>query len=55
MRLWVSDDRTMLVRLYEGPPGPGRLDGETVLEVAVRDDADGVWGPPVRLAEERTR
>ena len=42
-RLWVSDDRTMLVRLWD--------DG--TIEVCRRDDAHGIWGPPVALTEER--
>lgn len=42
MKLWVNEDRTVLVREYD--------DG--TMEVATRDDADAIWGPPVRVARE---
>jgi hypothetical protein len=42
-RLWVSDDGTVLVRLWESG----------VLEVAKRRDADAVWGPPIPMLEEK--
>lgn len=43
-RLWVNDDRTVLVRLWD----------TGALEVATRPDRDAVWGPPVWLTEEKT-
>ena len=41
-RLWVSDDRCTLVRLWNN----------RTLEVCRRNEPDGIWGPPVTLAEE---
>jgi len=41
-RLFVSDDRTVLVRMWE--------DG--VVEVCSRPAGIAIWGPPVMLAEE---
>lgn len=41
-RLWVNDDSTILVRLWE----TGNL------EVATRDERGDTWGPPVFMAEE---
>lgn len=52
MRLWVSEDRTVLMRTYDETDGTG---GETVVEVATRETPDGVWGPPRRLTEETSR
>lgn len=42
-RLWVSDDRRMLVRLWDD----GRV------EVATRANTWETWGPPTYLNEER--
>jgi hypothetical protein len=42
-RLWVNDDRTVLVRLW--------ADG--TVEVATRETPAHTWGPPVYLTEER--
>lgn len=44
-QLWVNDDRTVFVRLWE--------DGS--MEVATRDDASCTWGPPVLLTAEKVR
>jgi len=41
-RLWVNDQRTVLVRMWPD----GRV------EVALRDDPTHVWGPPIRLTED---
>ena len=41
-RLWVSEDRTVLVRLW----------GDGTVEVCTRPDGFAVWGPPVLLREE---
>jgi hypothetical protein len=41
-RLWVNQDRTVFVRLWD--------DG--TMEVATRDDPGDTWGPPVELKEE---
>lgn len=43
-RLWVSDSRTVLVRLWE--------DG--TLEVATRDQSGHTWGLPINMTEEVT-
>lgn len=43
-RLWVNDDRTVLVR--EWPDGS--------MEVATRPDAAATWGPPVSVKPERS-
>ena len=42
-RLWVDETRTVLVRAWD--------DG--IMEVATREHPDAIWGPPVRLREER--
>ncbi len=42
-RLWVNDDRTLLVRIW--------ADG--TVETARRDTPQHTWGPPVYLREER--
>jgi hypothetical protein len=42
-RLWVNDERTVLVRLWAS--------GE--LEVAIRSDPAAIWGPPILLTEEK--
>jgi hypothetical protein len=42
-RLWVNEDRTVLVRQWE--------DG--TVEVATREHASHTWGPPVTLTEEK--
>lgn len=42
-RLWVNDERTLLVRVWE--------DG--TCEVARRDDGVETWGPPTLLTEEK--
>lgn len=41
-RLWVNEERTVLVRFWD--------DGK--VEVAVRSHASHTWGPPVKLVEE---
>jgi hypothetical protein len=43
-RLWVSEDKLTLVRLW--PDGS--------CEVATRTHPDHSWGPPTKLAEEQT-
>lgn len=42
-RLWVNQERTVLVRLWEN----GKV------EVAIREHASHTWGPPVYLEEEK--
>ena len=42
--LYVNDERTVLVRIWRS--------GEA--EVALRDSTNHVWGPPIRLTEEKT-
>lgn len=42
-RLWVNEERTVLVRLWAS----GKV------EVARRDHPSHTWGPPVYLEEER--
>jgi hypothetical protein len=41
-RLWVNDDRTVMLRMWP--------DGQ--VEVCLRDDAGHTWGPPIMLTEE---
>lgn len=41
-RLWVSDDGTLLVRLWSN--------GE--IEAALRAGPGAIWGPPITLKEE---
>jgi hypothetical protein len=45
-RLWVSDDRCLLVRLWND------LGKGEELEVATRKSPYDTWGPPIRLSEE---
>lgn len=42
-RLYVNDDRTVLVRIWPGGTA----------EVATRDQAFQTWGPPIYLSEEK--
>jgi hypothetical protein len=42
-RLWVSEDRTRLVRLW--------ADGS--MEICERPDPGAIWGPPIAVQEER--
>ena len=41
-RIWVNDDRTILVRLWENG----------AMEVSTRPNQSGTWGPPIRVNEE---
>jgi hypothetical protein len=41
-RLWVNADRTVLVVLWD----------TGVMETAVRETSDHIWGPPMRMTEE---
>ena len=43
-RIWVSADKTLLVRLWDG----GRM------EVCTRPAGDAIWSPPTQLFEENT-
>lgn len=43
-RLWVNEERTVLVRLWAN----GKV------EVATREHPSDTWGPPVYLEEEKT-
>jgi hypothetical protein len=43
-RVWVNDARTLLVTVWP--------DGQ--MSVSVRESPDHVWGPPVRVTEEKT-
>ena len=45
-RLWVNDERTLLVRIWDDQ---GR--GQT-MEVATRPNSSETWGPPQILTEE---
>lgn len=42
-RLWINDERTVLVRLW--------MDSGTV-EVCTRETPDHIWSPPVYLKPE---
>jgi hypothetical protein len=61
-RLWVSEDRCTLVRVWielvdmtgAGSGDREILPGATAVEVATREDPSHTWGPPVTLAEEKT-
>lgn len=44
MKLWVNEDRTVLVREFE--------DG--TMEVATRPEAGAIWGPPTIVTPEVT-
>jgi hypothetical protein len=41
-RLWVNEDRTVLVNLWM----------DDTVTVALRDDSDHTWGPPIEMVEE---
>ena len=41
-RLFVNAERTVLVRIWDSG----------AIEVALRDSADHVWGPPIRMVQE---
>lgn len=43
-RLWVNEERTLLVRLWESG----------VMEVATRDEPDATWDPPTKCKEEKS-
>ncbi len=43
-RLWVNDERTVLVRLW----------ATGTVEVATREHPGQTWGPPKYLEEEKT-
>jgi hypothetical protein len=45
-RLFVNDERTILVRLWEDG-------GKGQVEVATREAPDHTWGPPIYLTEEK--
>ena len=40
-RVWVSENRTLMVRIWAG----GKI------EAATRETADHIWGPPIELEE----
>jgi hypothetical protein len=42
-RLFVNADRTVLVRMWESG----------LVEVCFRDEPGDMWGPPIRVEEER--
>lgn len=42
-RLWVSEDRKVLVRMWDN----GHV------EVCVRPEQEGIWSPPISVFEER--
>jgi len=43
-RLWVNEDRTVLVRMWAS--------GD--LEVALREHPDEIWKPPIHMTPEKT-
>ncbi len=61
-RLWVSEDRCTLVRVWIdqvdvtelGDSEPQILPGATMCEVARRDHPSHTWDPPITLTEEKT-
>lgn len=48
-RLWVSDDRCTLLRLWYA----GDFEQLTHVEVATRETPAHTWGPPITLSEEK--
>lgn len=42
-RLWVNEDRTMLIRFWDNG----------MVEVCTRPETEAIWGPPIRMNEER--
>lgn len=44
-RLFLSEDRTLLVRIWK------MADGSEKVEVTTRATVDGVWAPPIQLNE----
>ena len=41
-RLWVNDERTILIRMWSN--------GE--VEISTRETSEHTWGPPIRMIEE---
>ena len=44
-RLWVNDERTVLLRIWNATG---------IVEVALRDSPEHIWGPPIVLLREHT-
>ena len=42
-QLWVNEERTVLLRVW----------GNGEVEIALRDSPNNIWGPPIRMLEER--
>ena len=47
-RLWVNEERTVLVRLWEATDARPQI-----CEVARRETPAHTWGPPVAMTEEK--
>lgn len=47
-RLFLSEDKTLLVRIWK------MADGSERVEVTTRATVDGVWAPPIQLYETPT-
>jgi hypothetical protein len=52
-RLFVNDDRTMLVTLWPVTSAERARGVPQMVEVATREHSDAIWGPPVVLREEK--
>jgi hypothetical protein len=52
-RLFVNEDRTVMVRIWRPAFVPFTPCVADVLEVATRDAPGDVWGPPVLVKEEK--
>lgn len=49
---WVNAERTVLVRYW--PKDDGGQTMPEAMEVATREDSDGIWSPPIKVTLERS-
>ena len=49
-RLFVNDESTVLVRMWESPSAP---ESPPVVEVCTREVPGDIWRPPIELKEEK--
>lgn len=50
MRQWVNEGRTVLATLWDEDETDEKV---SVLYIATRPEQRAIWGPPVRLIEEK--
>lgn len=52
-RLWVSEDRCLLMRMWYDTPSDYVVGKPANVEIATRESPAHTWGPPVPLTEEK--